>query len=220
MHVKLSTTKPFVVMLYGFPGSGKTTFARQFSEEVDMAHIQADKIVGELLGGRSNNPDDERRVAEYMTREFLRAGVCVLYDATTARTAQRRTVREVARLAKAPVITVWFQIDPETAYMRTQNRDRRKSEDKFAKTYSVEQFQEALERHQNPGRDEDYIVVSGKHTFNTQRAAVMKRLYQLNLMSSEQLNQKVVKPELTNLIPKNMLGSRGEVLRRNISIRG
>jgi predicted kinase len=218
MNAKLSPTKPFIIMLYGFPGSGKTTFARLLSEEIDLAHIQADKIVGELLGADNPNPDQEKRVAQYMTREFLRAGVSVIYDASTARIAERRAVREVGRLAKAPVVMVWLQIDPDTAFMRTQGRDRRKAEDKFATTYSVETFQHALERQQNPTPQEDYIVISGKHTFHTQRAAVMKKLYEIRLIDADQMNKKVVKPGLVNLVP-NMLGGRGEVVRRNISIR-
>lgn len=219
MQSKLSPSKPFILIFYGYPGSGKTTFARQLSEEIDMAHVQADRITAELLGGAAGSQEQERKVAEYMTHEFLRAGVSVLYDGATARVAQRRMIREIARLTKAVPITIWLQIDPETAFIRTQNRDRRRAEDRYAREYSVESFQAALERQQNPGREEDYIVVSGKHTFNTQRSAIMKKLSQSNLLALSQQNSKIVKPELTNIVPKNVLDNRG-VVRRNISIRG
>jgi predicted kinase len=46
---KKTTSKPFFVMLYGYPGSGKTYFARQMSENFSAAHLQADKIRSELL---------------------------------------------------------------------------------------------------------------------------------------------------------------------------
>ena len=36
-------------MLYGFPGAGKTYFARQFCENVQAAHLQSDRIRSELF---------------------------------------------------------------------------------------------------------------------------------------------------------------------------
>ena len=72
---------------------------------------------------------------------------------------------------------------------------------------------------QNPSTTEDYVVISGKHTFNTQRNAVLKRLYELGMLSAESITSNVVKPELVNLVPKNPAAGRVDMSRRNIVIR-
>ena len=70
---------------------------------------------------------------------------------------------------------------------------------------------------QNP-RNEDYLVVSGKHTFNTQRSAVVKRLYEIGLISVDSANARIIKPGLVNLVP-NPTAGRVDISRRNIVIR-
>ena len=109
-----------------------------------------------------------------------------------------------------------MQIDTDSAYVRTQRRDRRTYDDKFAQPHVKESFTRQLSNMQNPG-DEQYLVVSGKHAFVTQKSALMNRLYQMGLISSETVQKNVAKPELVNLVP-NPTGGRVDLSRRNISI--
>jgi hypothetical protein len=69
---------------------------------------------------------------------------------------------------------------------------------------------------QNP-QNEEYIVVSGKHTFDTQLSAFIKRLRELGLVPPVgEINTRVVKPGLVNLVPT---AGRVDLSRRNIVIR-
>lgn len=215
---KIHPNKPFVIFLYGFPGAGKTSFARQLAEDMNLAHLQQDRLSHELYGKNDDRTFKASRVAmSYMSREFLRAGVSVVYDTDVHRKADRRVLRDAVRASKATPILVWLQIDPETAYVRGQKRDRRKTDDQYAKQYSAEAYEATLNRMQNPD-NEDYIVISGKHTFHTQRAAVYKKLYELGLLTSDQMATKQVKPNLVNLVPQSS-GGRADMSRRNINIR-
>ena len=217
MAAKITINKPFVVMLYGFPGSGKSGFAKQLSDELGIAHLQEDRIATELFGERQPGDDPAlKRMMQYVTKEFLRAGVSVVYDADVLKLSDRRAIREMAKQNKSGSVFVWLQVDPETAFARTQSRDRRKSEDKYARNYDQNTFQATLGRMQNPTHEE-YVVISGKHTFHTQKNAVMKKMYELGIISSDEARSGLVKPELVNIVPT--LGGRTEVLRRNISIR-
>lgn len=216
MQGKINPSKTILVVLYGFPGSGKTTFARQFAEELGGMHLHADKIAADLFDG--NTTKEQQQFVQYMGHELLKAGVCVVYDGPATRIAERRSLRAVANSAKAMTVQVWLQIDSDTAFHRTQNRDRRKNEDKYAKEYNQDSFEAAIANQQNPDH-EDYVVISGKHTFNTQNAAVLKRLYELGLISSIQASQaNLVKPGLVNLVPQKF-GGRVDMSRRNISVR-
>ncbi len=214
--------KPTLIMLYGFPGAGKTHFARQLSEYIGAAHIHSDRIRSELF----DNPQYDKRENEiishlmnYMTEEFLNAGISVIYDANATRAGQRRVMRDFARRAKAQPVLIWLQIDPESTLQRILKRDRRKADDKYAVPYTRDSFQQYANTMQNPRNTEDYIVISGKHTFNTQRNAVVKRLYEMGMVSADSAVANVVKPELVNLVPNRVQAGRVDLSRRNIIIR-
>ncbi len=217
---KVVPNKPLFIMLYGYPGAGKTHVARQLSETIHAAHLHSDRIRGELFT-QPRYDKEENGIVEhlmlYMTEEFLRAGVSVIFDAPTDRLAERRELRNIARKSKAQTLLIWLQIDADSAYARLNKRDRRKSDDKFARTYSSKDFESAISKMQNP-REEDYMVISGKHTFNTQRSAIIKKLYELGAITIRNTTSNVVKPELVNLVP-NPFSGRVDQERRNIVIR-
>ncbi len=218
--VKIAPNKPCIIFLYGFPGAGKTAFARQLAEEMKFAHLQQDRLSHELYGETNSATDKAGRNAlNYMTREFLRAGVSVIYDTDVHRLGERRALRDLARQAKATPVMIWIQIDQETAFNRTRKRDRRKSDDHYAREYTQDDYLSVIKRMQNPQVTEDYVVVSGKHTFQTQRSALFKKFYELGILTPTQLSKNIAKPGLVNLVPQSNLGGRVDITRRNISIR-
>ena len=173
---KLSTTKPILIMLYGYPGAGKSFFARQLSNTLTTAHLQADKLRGELFEKPQYDKQEDELIDHlmmYMAEEFLKAGMSVIYDTNATRLVQRRELRNLAIKAKAESLLVWLQIDSASAQARLNQRDKRKTDDKYAKTYDAKSFQEYIHKMQNP-KGEDYIVVSGKHTQKMQSNAVIK----------------------------------------------
>lgn len=217
---KVTLAKPVLVCLYGFPGSGKSYVARNLVNVVQMAHVSADRIRSELFEEPRYDAQENAIVSHlmnYMAEEFLAAGVSVVYDANAMRLAQRRNLRELARKNKAEYMLVWLQIDSESAFARTQGRDRRTTDDKYAQPQTNASFEKQLSGMQNP-QAEDYIVISGKHTFVTQKNTIINRLYQLGLLDSGSLQHSVAKPGLINLVPNPHAG-RVDMARRNIVIR-
>ncbi len=215
---KLELTKPTLFMLYGFPGAGKTYLAKNLRESIQAAHVNADKIRYQLFEEpRYDRAENEivDQLMEYMTEEFLDAGVSVVFDTNAIKKNQRRTLRDIARKKKAEHVLVWLQIDPESAFARVSQRDRRKAEDKVARPMDKPLFDNATSRMQNPSHDEDYIVLSGKHSYPMQKTAIVKKLYDLKLIRTEGVSKNVVKPGLVNLVPTAQQGD----IRRNINIR-
>lgn len=219
--VKKILNRPTLILVYGFPGAGKTFFSRQLCDEIQAAHIQDDRLRHELFESpRYDKQENEiiQHLMTYMAEEFLRAGISVVFDTNAARLSQRRFLRDFARRLKAQPILIWFQIDPETAFSRVIKRDKRKTDDKYSDPVDRTTFEHIIRNMQNPAVTEDYIVLSGKHTFTTQKHMFMKKIYDLNLISANTASNKVVKPELVNLVPNPQSG-RVDQTRRNIVIR-
>jgi predicted kinase len=217
---KVELSKPILICFYGFPGSGKSYVSRNLTSVLHLAHVSADRIRSELFESPRYDAQENAIVMHlmnYMTEEFLAAGISVVYDVNAARLAQRRKLRELAKKHRAEFALLWLQIDHESAFSRTQNRDRRTSDDRFAETHTRESFDRNIAALQNP-QGEDYLVISGKHSFITQKNAVINRLYQLGLVTSDNLQHTVTKPELVNLVP-NPHNGRVDFSRRNITIR-
>jgi predicted kinase len=223
---KIIPVKPLLLHLYGFPGSGKTYFARQFCEHFQAAHVQDDRIRFELFEEPRYDKQENDVIAQlmdYMTTEFLNAGISVVYDTNAYRLSQRHGIREMARKAHAQAMLAWLQIDTDSAFQRISQRDRRRSDDKYAAPIDDATFSAIASRMQNPQPAEDYVVISGKHAFKTQMSTVVRRMHELGILKSDDTLSGVVKPGLVNLVPQTVQhptpGGRVDLARRNIMIR-
>ena len=202
---KLSLNKPLLILLYGFPGSGKSYFAKQFSESLGAVHLYDDKIRSNLFSNPRYSKEENEVVAhimDYMTEEFLKGGTTIIYDKDTSRNAERKEAKALAERAHAKTLVIWLQIDTESAFARLRNRDRRKQQDKIARPYTRSEFDDYLKNMQNP-ISENYVVISGKHSFQTQKNSVIKKLYEMGYVSTENVVEaNVAMPGLINLVPK------------------
>lgn len=217
---KIVPSQPVLVLLYGFPGAGKTYFARQFSEAIQIAHLEQDRIRYELFQQPRFSKQENAalgRIQEYMANEFLNAGISVILDMNAMRISQRRALREMARRSKAATLVVWFQIDPDTAFIRNHKRDRRKNDDRFAVGYDENAFRQLASYMQHPEPTEDFVVVSGKHSFAGQMSTVIKKLADMRVIKTTAAAHKMIRPELVNLVPPPPAPGRPH--RRNIVLR-
>jgi predicted kinase len=220
MKAKVATKKPLLVLLYGYPGSGKTHFSNEMTKLLQCAHVHGDRIRHELFEDPQFDEQENAIVTqlmEYMTQEFLSAGVSVIYDYTTIRKSQRRSLRELARKQGVGTVTVWFQMDMETASKRLNDRDRRRADDKYAVNYTPEMFEKYVSHMQAPDSLDNYIVVSGKHTFPSQQTSFFKKLAESGYIDTLTAKDTLAKPGMINLVP-SMIG-RVDMSRRNINIR-
>lgn len=217
---KIYPKKPFLLLFYGYPGAGKTYFARQFCGNVQAAHLQSDRIRSELFENpRYDKQENDivNQLMNYMTEEFLSAGLSVAYDVNAMRIKQRRALYSMAYACHAQPLLVWFQMDQDTAFARNVKRDRRRADDKYAAALDRTSFENVVHHMQNPHTSEDYVVISGKHLFNMQQSSAISKLRSIGIIGSNDSGSRVIKPGMVNLVPKNQPRFSGP--QRNISIR-
>ncbi len=220
---KIVPARPLLIMLYGYPGAGKSYVARQLANSLSAAHVQGERIRHDLFSAPSYDRSENEAVMNlmnYLTQEFLGAGMSVIFDTNVLRAAQRLALRNLAKKYKSQPLLVWLQIDPDSAYLRTQRRDRRKSDDRYSDPVDRKTFEAIMSNMQNPTNAEDYVVVSGKHVFNTQLSAILKKLNDMNMLQHiDDLSSGLAKPGLVNLIPNPNSGRVDLKRRQNIVIR-
>jgi predicted kinase len=221
--LKPKLSQPTFIMLYGLPGAGKSTLARQLADMLNVAHVHSDRIRFELFDKPAYTKSEESVVARMMdiqSEAHLKLGTSVIYDINAARLQDRRRLREFAQQHHAKPLLVWLQIDAETALQRVKSRDRRKLDDKYSHPLDESTFQQLSKLMQNPYLNEDHLVISGKHLFANQKHAILRKLIDANLLADEDLRPKIPKPELVNLVSRaRAQAGRVDLSRRNISIR-
>lgn len=213
---------PVIVYMYGLPGSGKTFVARQLSDFLGMAHLSSDRLRYELFDNPKHDKTENMVIShlmDYMSEEFLNNGVSVVYDMSVSRLNDRRNLREMAARLKAKELLVWVQIDVDTAWTRSQTRDKRKADDKYSNPISQQVFESYMKAMQNPV-NENYLVLSGKHLFNSHKNAFLRRFNEMGILNLHANEPALPKPGLVNLVSQaqNQAG-RADFSRRNLTIR-
>ena len=146
-----------------------------------------------------------------MTEEYLALGMSVMYDAGLNKAAERKNLREIARKHKADSLLVWIQVDQDTARLRTKSVKKQNS-------IPQESFDGIIKTFQAPF-NEDYIVISGKHTFDSQKPIIIRKLRESGLITDETMKPHIAMPGMMNLAAQaKYQAGRVDYSRRNISI--
>ncbi|WP_017297076.1 AAA family ATPase [Nodosilinea nodulosa] len=122
-----------LLLLVGIPGSGKSTWAREFvAAHPRYRTVSTDAIRAELYGNEAVQGDWRQIWRRVMTQwrqgvEAIGRGNLegVIYDATNARRRQRRAAIAAARqIGFTPITVVWFDLPLSLALERNGRRSR------------------------------------------------------------------------------------------------
>ena len=175
----LSLSKPLIIVTVGAPGAGKSFFARQFSQTFGAPVVSYDRLRYELFAEPSYSKDERtiiQRVAEYQTEELIKTHKTFIVDGGGTSKAERLQLKRLAEKNGYGVLLVWAQVDERTAKTRSLKRSKRRLDDAYNQSLSTEQFEKEAKRFTPPAANEDFVVVSGKHTHTSQAKVVLKKL--------------------------------------------
>lgn len=199
-HLQLSP--PLLIMTMGYPGSGKTFFARQFSELYGLTRVSEDRLRYELFEKPAFNKEEAEiieRLQLYMVEEAMATEQVVLCEGLFLSFKQRSLFYDLAQKHGYRTLTIWLQTDLETSASRAVNRDRRNPDSKYSFPISDKLFSQIRTRLERPGEKETAIVISGKHAFKSQCLSILRKI---TSMYSESISKGefTVKPATTKSI--------------------
>jgi predicted kinase len=128
VHEERNGIRPFVVVLSGAPGSGKTTLGWQLSRLLHVPFLSRDDTkTGLHVTHRSDDPAETLRFSIdafetfYATARFLvEAGVSVIIEAAFHAGISERSIAELA--ARADIVHIALITDPTIALHRYRER--------------------------------------------------------------------------------------------------
>lgn len=179
---RLELTPPLLILTMGYPGSGKSFFARQFSEQYKLACLSEDRLRYELFEKPLFNRDEQdiiSRVYEYGLEQLMSTGVSVVCDGSFSNAKERKRLGEFAHKNGYKTLLVWLQTDINTSYTRASRRDRRNIDSKYAFALERNIFERLAGAVEKPAEKEQSVVISGKHAFRGQSLTVLRKITEL-----------------------------------------
>ncbi|NCU30571.1 ATP-binding protein [Candidatus Saccharibacteria bacterium] len=175
----LQPARPIIIVTIGYPGAGKSFFARQFAETFHAPLISFDEIRYELFNEISHSIDEDiivARVAGLQLRELIKTKRTLIIDGGHNPKVSRIELTKLAKDSGYAVLYVWVQTDERTSRIRSLKRSPGRDMDNYNRSLSTDEFEHQFRKFTEPSDNEPFVVISGRHTYATQARIALKRL--------------------------------------------
>ena len=153
--------KPRAILVFGAPCSGKTTFCEKFSQRFKAPYYN--------LSALRDEADFTEKQIHTVLEVIARAGQNIVIEGGLDTEAERNAVRKLLKSCGYTPALIWIQTDINTIKARLKT--------KLGSTAKAkEEYDTRVGAMEAPSDAERSIVLSGKHTFETQIAHVLPRL--------------------------------------------
>ena len=166
----LNLTKPHLIVVVGIPGAGKTFFGHQFSTTFNAPYLRYDELYE-----FSQDHAVIDRIWDFTLDKLAQTKQTLLLEGPGVTKNERRQLSELAHAYGYQALFIWVQTEPGTAEMRAT-----KGVGKIKPLYplNAKEFEERARTFENLSTYENYMVISGKHTYASQAKNVLQRLTQ------------------------------------------
>lgn len=158
-------SKPRALLIFGAPGSGKTTFGEKFAKKFGLAFYDFSKLKEKHGFSRAN--------LLVILEQILKTKQTILFEGEIGTEKEREEVRNLLRENGYEPSLIWIQTDVATIKVRLKTRYK-------DPTKAKEIYEKAVGEIEAPAEFEKPIILSGKHTFETQTKHVITGLADLN----------------------------------------
>ena len=116
---------PFLVMLSGLPGTGKSHFAKSLTSRVPMVVLESDRLRKIMVSKPRYSPEEHGRLfsaCHLLIEEFLCQGRRVLFDATNLTENFRQPLYDITERTSSQLIVVRFTAPQGVVRKRLESR--------------------------------------------------------------------------------------------------
>lgn len=153
--------QPRALLMFGAPCCGKTTFSEKFAKRFNMTIFNLEDIAAQYNIGK--------KMVFIILTEVARTGQNLIIESHLETEKAREEVRNILRKAGYLPSTIWIQTDTLTIRSRLKSRYG-------SIPAAKEAYETALNELEPPTGIEQPIIISGKHTFETQLKHVLAGL--------------------------------------------
>lgn len=156
--------RPRALLVFGAPASGKTTFAEKFAKKFGLAYYNFADLMDEH--------DFSYDAILVILSEILKTGQTIVIEGCLDTEVNRAEMRNIIRKSGYEPALIWVQTDIATIRQRLKTRYKSVAKAKEA-------YDKAVAEMEAPADMEKPIILSGKHTFETQTKHVISGLADL-----------------------------------------
>ena len=128
------------IMLVGLPASGKSTLSNKIKERIgENCEILSSDNLREELFGDINCQDKNGELFDYMnkkTREYLKNGISVIYDATNINSKRRKNLLKTFNKILCRKVCIYVATPVEECIKRDEVRDKKVGSSVIYKMYN------------------------------------------------------------------------------------
>jgi predicted kinase len=195
------TERPLLLMFLGYPGSGKSHFARAVADKLGAVRINGDSMRISMFGSREEiekiYSTGDRNILNsyvfgglnYAAEQILARGHDVVYDAHHNKRIDRTELEELAARHDALPVLIWVKTPLEVAVHRGQTREETIDQRRL----SEEKIRESIARHQavtdEPDSGEIVIAIDGQVPFDEQFKSFEAQLETIKSAKEKQYEQ-------------------------------
>ncbi len=153
--------QPRAILVFGAPASGKTTFAEKFSNKFHAAFYDLVEIKKKYKFDRKTILKSIELIAKTKANIVIEGGLDT--------EKERNEIRNILRKAGYSPSLIWIQTDVGTIKLRLKMKYKDGSKAKG-------EYEAKIDKMEAPTEIENPIVLSGKHTFETQLRHVLTQI--------------------------------------------
>ncbi len=163
--------------MLGYPGSGKSYFARQLALTSGAIRLSQDSLRKELFENPREHisPNDDNRLLDLMNErvaDYLKAGKSIIYDANVELHENRTRLYEIALSFAADIFLIWVKTPLTISIERNGPAEEDK---KFIQAYK-QMVADYEKRFEPPRANEPTIVINGEDAIEAQITAINRQL--------------------------------------------
>ncbi|MBQ6510900.1 AAA family ATPase [Candidatus Saccharibacteria bacterium] len=153
--------KSRAILVFGTPCSGKTTFCESFAKRFHAPFYNLDDIMAKY--------DLTKKQVLGFVEEIAKTGQTLVFEGFLNTEKDREKINQILKDANYAPSLIWIQTDSNTTKQRMKMRLKSVSK---AKT----EYGARMKLLEAPSDAEPAIVISGRHTFDTQLKHVLTQL--------------------------------------------